>query len=1030
MTMLRSRLVVLFVGVVMCALSCAIVTSPNPARAQSPYETPCSHLQIRDDSAVLDVNVLEICDASRPFLSQGVNTYVWLTDEMYGDQGSWFDRLDQIEREFAIRRSSDNKVSDNAFSIGVSSDTGKPWGVNTTLGYLLQQTPLEHHGNIERLQAVLKGEVRSDPTGAVVKFLNSSYDVAYLQQIHAQETKVSARATELFLNPPPTPLPPKTAAQIKAESEAQQRLVGTVVWWIVVILTLLFVLFIGKRFFMYATERWRLHFQARRLLKRIGDILVVGLGLIDEEQSDKVYEFWSDLGGTLQPQDKEVRVHLDEARSAGHEAITTLKTFEETPFSFGLEAARQFVMDIEELYLRMVGTMPDVLNLTGLQQWGLLDVTTVVAEDVVRGQLANEIHSIMARRDPDTLQITMMFAKPEEGGDKYGLLGHMFEVKKAIGQLQALREQLPQDQADLRAKRDEFFAGRSSMYDLISVADQVAYIDAQLELAVRLIVEHRWFEADAALDRAHDALNRAPALLDELHEVFDRFDQRVTAFRRIDSSGYDLTIPECDKLREECVDDVSKLVAALKAGDWSTVEELTHELDADSRRMVEAAQALVALHDSNEAELRRLGEEVARVQAYSVEVDSMWTGLHRYPPVNFSDLDGNLPRANATLTALFDNPSDAGDLASQIATMNSLEVQDFKKAEAALLQAFADLHEAELRLQAIQARLEQVQIIEANIVQQIAETHVAYEKAFARRDLDNVLIDGVVDDQIERARVLIGEAEEAAAKRHFTTAAAKIAEARNLAEKAYASADEQAARIKRLRLDLEQGRSAAINGSLHVQSRLDEITVAARTSQTDKLIREAQQALDAAKKVELAITGEDHELENRLEAAIQAYGVAGKAAGVAIKSLEDDDRSYRQLIAEVHSEIDDASGAIDTADGYVTDSDAHSSGNDSLDKARNALPDKPDYGATMEDIRAARANAKIAADNASQAESSARSRIRREEEERAEEQRRQERNRRIAMQSSYHSSSHSTGYRSSGFSSGFRSGGFSSGSRH
>lgn len=1031
--MQRNRLAVLFAGVVVSVLSCAIVTTPNPARAQEPPEplaTPCYYVHIRDDSTVLDVDLTRTCEAAKPFLEQGVETYLWLTDEMYGDQGSWFNRLDQIEMAFKIRRPG-NSFSDTAFSIAVSSDTSQPWGANTTLGKLLQRTPLERNGNIERLQAILKGSIRDDPTAAVVRFLTSSYDVAYLQQIHAQETKVSARATELFLNPPPTPLPPKTAAQIRAESEAQQRMLKSLFGYILAGLILFLIALLVRRLYKYLTEWVRLEAQARLLHKRIGDILLKAFALIDDEtEGDRLYAVWESMGGSLQPQDTQVRQYLNEARGAGRKAIELWKGLEEESFPLGLKAARQLVLDLEDTYLTMVGRMPEVLNLTGIQQWDLMDVTTVVG-DGIDGRLADQINRILARRDADSLQIAMMFAKPADY-DEHGMMGYFLLVKQAIGQLQALREQLPDDQAELRAKRDEFFAARSSMYDLITVADQMTYIDAQLELAVQLMVQHRWTEADQALDRMHDALNRAPALLDELRKVFGRFDGRMTEFRRIDSSGYDLTIPECDKLREECVDDVSKLVTALKAGDWSTVEELTHELDADSKRMLEAAQALVALHDSNEAELRRLAEEVARVQAYSVEVDRMWTGLHRYPPVNFSDLDGNLGHANETLRVLFDNPSDADDLASEIATMNSLEVQNFRQAEQALLQAFSDLHEAELLLQAIQARLEQVQAIEQSIAQQIAEATVAHEKAFARRDLDNVLIDGVVDDQIERARVLIGEATEAAEKRQFTVSATKIAEARNLADLAYTSADEQATHIKGLRAELERSRTAAIDAVGQVHSQREEITLPARTSQTDKLIEKAQQALDAAKKVELAITGEDRELESSLVRAIQAYRAANTAGREAIQSLEADDRTYRQLLSEVGGEIDAASRAISDADRYVRDSDAHRSGSGSLDKARTALPDKPAYGATMEDVRAARANAKIAADNAAQAESSARSRIRQEEQERAEEERRQERARQAALaasRASYHSSS-SSGYRSSGFSSGFRSGGFSSGSRH
>lgn len=884
-----------------------------------------------------------------------------------------------------------------------------------------------------------------DYTGAFVNAIAASYDIAFVQprvvriQRATQEaqyaiqratqdtqnridraTAQSVRATE-YAYTHPTAVP-KTPAQIKAEREALKMGIATFILICLLLACIWGLVMVAIMVWERAVLMYRMVRQISLVSGRIGDILVRVFGLLDEEEGDKLYQLWLSIGGATQPQDGQVSADLAHARAGTAEALEAWNELSKRflpmrklPW-WSFEGLHNVLTKFETVYITLTGRTPEVMSMTGLEQYDLINPLTVVADaDPV---LVMQIRAVMADRDPDSLRITLMVVDPSKLNE-LGVLGYLLRIKTAIAQLDAARTAVPTQLEDLTHRRDEYAAGLQPIEDFLPVASQMAFINVQLEQAATLASGNRWTEALVVLRAVGTALVSASEALEAIRAVVVNVKQRMDEVDELNRQGYDLT--RYDRIRHECVGDMDAIRRSFEAGEWGKVGEAVDELERDSKRLVEKCQAVVALHSRNEADLIRLSQGVAEVSALRAQVEQAWMRLQSYPQSNWGDVADNFGIATAILFELFDTPDDASDIASRIGSMNNMDNQKFSDAEKALVEAFDRLHRAQQLIQQLAAREQLVTGIEAGIHQTISDARADVTRATNRRDADPTFIDQVVDQQLVEASELIEQAEFGAEHRRFLQANEQISKARELANAAHTAADQQASAIRNLYAELSLARQAATDIVRQVVSQIEQYALAARTQTGRDLIVRAQAALSVAQRAETAVSGEDHVLAQNLEGAISLYRQALGVGREAVRQVEADEREYRERLAAAVQVIAEADDAITNAATAVGHTDAHNAGSDALAKARRLNPNAPAYGSTDEDIRKVVANARAAKEAAEQAQAAANARIQEEEAERKAEERRQQELRDAALaatrisHTTYHHSTPSSSFHSSSY---------------
>lgn len=409
--------------------------------------------------------------------------------------------------------------------------------------------------------------------------------------------------------------------------------------------------------------------------------------------------------------------------------------------------------------------------------------------------------------------------------------------------------------------------------------------------------------------------------------------------------------------------------AAIMAGKWEQAKDLVAEITADSTEILTQTEAIQAVRATNAARLTDLSKAVARVQSVADgEAALAWEGLKSYPRPNWLDVASNLADARTALGRLFDNPADEKDLASQVLNLNSMGAQQFRQAEKELTVAFAVLTHAENQLRAIITRLTEIQSAEANVgkTQEAISEALATAKAFLSKE--DRLIDATVDRDLDEADVLLLQVITQINRREFLAAQRTLDEANKLVRTAASSANEQARRLNVLLKDVVAVKDIVVRQVATARREQNALPAAARTSEAESFVRDAENALQEAQRAEVNLGRlEDRALAEALDRALNAYRQAKESANRALAQITEDKRRYDRIYNEVQACVSEAAKMVSSAGSRITHSDVSYAARSAYDRARQLMPTMPAYGATIaefERTRGAALKAKSEADDA------------------------------------------------------------------
>jgi hypothetical protein len=172
-----SRVAIAIQSCSLVVITCFILVwaAPRPAAAQA----TCAGLTVRDDtSATLDDDAL--CAAAEPWIEQGVQVYVFVTDEDPSSEDAWFAIRDEVEGGWGIYNPANQTFARSALAVELTTVTSHPWGQDIAFGERLFGTPLDDDTAVARLEGRLKnGVAEGDGSAAIVDALSAAYTTAY-----------------------------------------------------------------------------------------------------------------------------------------------------------------------------------------------------------------------------------------------------------------------------------------------------------------------------------------------------------------------------------------------------------------------------------------------------------------------------------------------------------------------------------------------------------------------------------------------------------------------------------------------------------------------------------------------------------------------------------------------------------------------------------------------------------------------------------------------------------------------------------
>lgn len=950
----------------------------------------CTSVTILNESSQqIDSN--RICEAASRFVAKGHQVFVFVTDESAGrTEDDWFAIRDRVETDWGIYNPSDDTFSKKAVSVELTTDTSKPWGQDLAFGEVLFGTLLDNDQVISQIEGNLKNQVaQGDVTAAIVDAFNAAYG----------KGSPPLPPTRVPVTPAPTVIVQGPTTNVQVDTQPIVRGIGMVLLIGSILVGGFFLVTrvavpVGKKIKTLSILRN----QAILLRQRLASLLNTlagsennpGLLTGNNPEETLIYALWASNGGDkYTKRDGEVREFLRRSQIALAKAFEAWTAIAHAEPPRTEEEWRQLVSDLEMLYLTVVGTTQDILGMTETEQLSLLDPMTAMPREDSDVQLVAQIDEIVRRQQgAGSLQIKLMTVNPSNV-DSEGILGYIDQVKAALHELSVARDEGPQALESATEARQKIGAELQTSYTMANLK-VFAYPDAMIIAAEKALSDEMWLEVKTNAAEALAAIQRIPSIVDAYTKAESANEVRKSKIQKIQSQGYRIT-PAIQKSLDEVVQDDAMINKAIIEGDFSKAEEYIRELEADCERALQDLVALVKLHDKNEQELIRLSKEVARVDAYrSTKAEPSWDSLKAYPSSNWQTVSGYFDTATKTLADLFDDPSNETDLASSIARTNSLEEQLFARAEQMLVEAFSQLKHAESNLEAVVNQLADVQKIEQTISAAISASDADITKAQSLRDADDRKIDVAVDEMITKAQKLEANARKAIEAREFTVANDLVNQTRQLANQAYASANEQARTIDSLYKTLESVRTSANTQVGKALTDFANLTPTAQKASTGGSVNEAQSTLRAATRAESIIAGEDQILAKTLNAAVEAYREAEKLANEALSRIRRDKEEYAGYVSSVQSAISSASTAISSANRYVRDSDSGGAGSSSLHRAQNMVPSSPNYGESIDALSRKRRAAEEAEREAENAAQEARYRIRQAEEAREAERRRRE----------------------------------------
>jgi hypothetical protein len=868
-----------------------LAVSTRTIQAQS----PCAHVDFRLDTT-LPLDQAAVCAAAQPWADQDLRVFVYLTDVNPTGEDAWYDLLDQVEAAAGLRDLSQaDGFNRSTIAFEASATSNAAWAHTVTIGKALFETPLETDDGLAQASARLRaGLQQGDATSAFTNAITTAHAIAY---------------------PPP---PPPPYGLLAAGAVVAVGLGGLALY---------------RPLLRPAVDRRRrrraLQAQLDRLRQNVANLLLACERLLagDGPRATALYQLFEAYGGTKYAErETAVRQWIAVSQTALREAFDLRRELlrEEAQAARSLE---QQVHDWEMIYLTLVGSSPQVLNLTEAELRDLLDPLLILEREAEQAPLAAQLRDISRQLAGMPLKVELMEVKAEEA-NKAGILGYVDQVETQLAELMAAQRDAPpaleQAQRDRLAAEEEADAARPFG---LTGSQIVAGIDAQLTTAREALAQQRYLDALTAVQTVQRDLE---IIADVVQAAADHA-QRAAAIAAITAEGYR---PESlPALRAEIEEDVAQISACLRAGDYLAADDWIDELDADSRRALEDAEAWRERQRFNAESLRLMETRLVEATAYlETEAASAWQALQAYPAPNWRDITPDLAEQRAALEAL------RTQRLPHLAELNSLTVQQIPAAESQLAEAGADLVQLERRLQALVSRLAEVRAAEANLPSGLALAQTALAQAVALRDAEDPKIGPEVDAQLAEAARRLEAAQAGAQARHFVAAMEALLAARQLAGAAYVSAEEQVARINALQAELEQVSTTAVQQARRTTAKAERLTPQAQTAATQALLQDVNASYSQARQAQAeSLSLEDAALAAALATAVAAFTRAAQLGAQAETRIDADREAYERLRRDAETAVQRAESAIHQAHLAVHQADAGGAGRQALDRARREL---------------------------------------------------------------------------------------------
>lgn len=901
-----------------------------PTAAQS----PCRHVEFVLDTG-LPLDQTAVCEAAQPWADEGIDVFIYLTDDRPAGEDEWFAQLDQIEATAGIRDLSSGGFDRNTLALEASTTQTADWATTVTIGEALFNTPLDDDTALDTVKRDLADGIQSgNATAAFTAALATAHAITY-------------------------PAPNTTLINLG------------IVFVVVGVL-----LFAGVLLYVPVVKPWLARRKrAQQLREHLGvvqqnvaNLLLATERVLSGERVDDavLYQMFTAYGGSRYPErDQQVREWIRRSQAALADAFDLRRSLlrEDVQQSQSLE---EQVRSWEMIYLTLVGSSPRIRELTDAELQDLVNPLVILERDAEDVQLAEQLDAIRREIEGMPLKIELEVVDPEQV-DAEGILGYVDQVEGQIRELMAAQEAAP-------GRIDEARAGRLAAEEAADSARPFGMTGSQITAAL----DPRLTQAQATLDDGlylnviaeTDAIERDLEIVEDLLEAAADHAGRLALITAVTDAGYrPAQLPDDER---EIEADIVAIREHVLTGDYLRADTWIDELDADSQRALEHAQSWRERHQFNVESIGLMRDRLTAVAAYlDASAAPAWDALAAYPPGNWQDITPGLDTERAALADLRDVALPA------VETQNSLAVQDIPAAETTLADAGKRLVALERALHALADRLEEVRTAEATLPDGLRLGTDELAQAVTLRDAEDAKIGPEIDATLAEAETALHTAVQHHAERLYFPAVTALTRARKLAGDAYTVASAQVARINQLAAALETAATRAGQQVRRTLGQADKVTPQAATADAAALLQTMNSQYSAARKAQAeAVALQDHVLAAALETAVAAYEQALVAGAEAEQRVQADQRAYDDLRRQARQALDQAENAIERADRAVREPDARGAGREALDRARKALPDAGRLAhASREQLQSLRADADRAAGYAREAEEKARNRI-------------------------------------------------------
>lgn len=534
---------------------------------------------------------------------------------------------------------------------------------------------------------------------------------------------------------------------------------------------------------------------------------------------------------------------------------------------------------------------------------------------------------------------------------------YLLRASEAVSRLQDHMERLKEAaQALLHAEQkwstfhDDVQPGRQEIVsaDVIQKA-----VDKKLA-DIAFLFEKEDYELVRDQSRAlHDAHPEVIGLLSKFSIFLDDHDLRVQQIKAIESQGYRMVAQDSLEQVERSKQEANK---ALVAADFVAAENWIDELELTSKAALDQMQGLETLRLQNEDRLKVLAHNVAAADQQRRNVyEPVWRQMQEaFHEENWDEVAENFDQATAFIEALFDDPKDEHDLASEVARLNNLEHQAFEQAEQLLSGGEADLEKARILLNQIQVHNDK--ILHAKEVYQtvLEKAQKALQQAIKSRDESDRLVSPDVDDMLNDAQAALGEARRAADEHIYLDVLGFCQDVQSLCDEANAEVKQQVAEIN---IIVEKKEEAKFEARLALDNLEDAIESAPKPAilkSTYNKFEQATSALREASRHEAkALALEDKAMLNACRQSFEAYQKVQQLAVDAFEAFIDNQTEYQMLLKKAQSTYHRAKKAIEEAERRCKSYRARGAGKSQLSVAASRLRGIPVEGATREEIQRA-----------------------------------------------------------------------------